>query len=57
VYAQRHRHRTTGASFFWPVFRVGWGIGVATNAWAVYRPDEPSKDRIRRQMERLRGQP
>ena len=24
----------TGAGFFWPIFPiVGWGIGVAANAW------------------------
>src|SRR5262249_35842375 len=27
----------TGAGFFWPVFVIlGWGIGIAANAWDVY---------------------
>ena len=45
----------TGAHFFWPVIpAVGWGIGVVMNAWDVYRPEEPSEDRIRREMELLK---
>jgi hypothetical protein len=43
----------TGAAFFWPIFPLlGWGIGVAFNAWDVYRPPI-SEDRIRREMDRL----
>ena len=39
--------------FFWPIFPLlGWGIGVAFNAWDVYRPPI-SEDRIRREMDRL----
>jgi hypothetical protein len=42
----------TGADFFWPIFpMVGWGIGVVMNAWDVYRSEEPTEDRIRREME------
>jgi hypothetical protein len=44
----------TGHHFFWPVFpMVGWGIGVAMNAWDVYRNDEPDEGQIRREMDRL----
>ncbi len=43
--------------FFWPVFPiVGWGIGVALNAWDVYRGgDEFDEGQIRREIERLQG--
>jgi hypothetical protein len=42
-----------GAAFFWPIFPLlGWGIGVAFNAWDVDRPPI-SEDRIRREMDRL----
>jgi hypothetical protein len=40
----------TGARFFWPVFPlIGWGIGVAFNAWEVYgrRPITGQRDRAR----------
>jgi hypothetical protein len=44
----------TGHGFFWPIFPiVGWGIGVVMNAWDVYRSDEPTEERIRREMERI----
>lgn len=46
---------TSPGSFFWPVFPIlGWGIGLAFNIWDVYSP-EPSEERIRREMDRLRG--
>jgi hypothetical protein len=45
----------TNAGFFWPIFpMVGWGIGVAMNAWDVYGRDELDEDRIGREMNRLR---
>jgi hypothetical protein len=45
----------TGAHFFWPVFPImGWGIGVAFNAWDVYRREEPDEARIRREMDAIR---
>lgn len=44
----------TGASFFWPIFPlVGWGIGLAAHAMEAYGR-EPSEERIRREIERLR---
>lgn len=47
----------TGAGFFWPIFPIlGWGIGVAANAWDVYGRKPISEDEIRRESERLRGQ-
>ena len=46
----------TGAGFFWPVFPIlGWGIGVAANAWDVYGRKPISEDKIRREADRLRG--
>ena len=45
----------TGAGFFWPVFPIlGWGIGLAANAWDVYGQREMSEDAISREAERLR---
>ena len=45
----------TGAGFFWPVFPIiGWGIGVAANAWDVFSRDLPTEAEIRREMDRLR---
>lgn len=45
----------TGAGFFWPVFPImGWGIGLAFNAWDVYRRQIPTEERILREMESLR---
>jgi hypothetical protein len=46
----------TGAGFFWPAFPIlGWGIGVAANAWDVYGRKPISEDEIRRETDRLRG--
>jgi fatty acid desaturase len=45
----------TGAAFFWPVFPIiGWGIGLAFNAWDTYGHRPMSEDRIRREADRLR---
>jgi hypothetical protein len=44
-----------GGPFFWPVFPlVGWGIGLAANAWDVYRPDPTSEEKIQREIDRMR---
>jgi hypothetical protein len=41
-------------TFFWPVFvLLGWGIGLAFNAWDVLFPGT-SEERIRAEMDRLR---
>jgi 2TM domain len=46
----------TGSGFFWPVFPIaGWGVGLAANAWDVYRRKPISEEEIRRETERLRG--
>jgi hypothetical protein len=44
----------TGASLFWPIFPiVGWGIGVAANAWDAYGRKPVTEDRIQREIRRL----
>jgi len=46
----------TGSGFFWPIFpMLGWGIGVAFNAWDVYVRAEPTEEQVLREMEELRG--
>ncbi len=46
----------TGSGFFWPIFPIlGWGVGVAANAWDVYGRKPISEDEIRRETERLKG--
>ena len=45
----------TGAGFFWPVFPImGWGIGLAFNAWDVYRRQVPTEEQILHEIEELR---
>ena len=46
----------TSAGFFWPIFPImGWGIGVALNAWDVYGRPQITEEQIRREQERLRS--
>jgi hypothetical protein len=48
----------TGAGYFWPIFPIlGWGIGVAFNAWDAYGRKDFSEEEIRREAERLRSGP
>jgi 2TM domain len=45
----------TGAGFFWPIFPImGWAIGLAFNAWDVYRRQVPTEEQVVREMESLR---
>jgi uncharacterized ion transporter superfamily protein YfcC len=45
----------TSGGFFWPIFPiVGWGIGVAFNAWDAYGRRPITEEDIRREQERLR---
>jgi 2TM domain len=40
----------------WPIFPIlGWGIGVAANAWDVYGRKPITEEEIRREADRLRG--
>lgn len=44
----------TSHAFFWPIFiLVGWGVGVVANAWDAYGGDEPTEDRISREMDKI----
>jgi hypothetical protein len=46
----------TGSDFFWPIFPIlGWGIGLAANAWDVYGRRPISEQDIEQEMSRLRG--
>jgi hypothetical protein len=46
----------TGVGFFWPIFPiVGWGIGVAANAWDAYGRKPISDERIQREIRRLQS--
>ena len=41
----------SGRGYFWPIWIiVGWGIGLAFNAWSVYFERPVSEDDIRREM-------
>jgi uncharacterized ion transporter superfamily protein YfcC len=42
----------TGAGFPWPIFvTVFWGLGIATQAWAIYRGTAPiTEAQIEREM-------
>ena len=45
----------TGGGFFWPVFlMLAWGVGLIFHARDVYWGDEPTEDRIRREIEHMR---
>ena len=40
--------------FFWPIFPiVGWGVAVALNAYAVYRGNVYTEDRIQQELKKL----
>lgn len=40
--------------FFWPIFLIlGWGIGVALNAWDVYRNDAFTEEQIQKEIEHM----
>ncbi|HEX2468282.1 MAG TPA: 2TM domain-containing protein [Solirubrobacterales bacterium] len=43
---------------FWPIFPIlGWGIGVAANAWDVYGRRPITESEIRHEVETLRPGP
>ena len=43
----------SGFGYFWPIWAiVGWGIGLAFNAWGAYFQKPISEDEIQREMER-----
>jgi hypothetical protein len=47
----------TGSGFFWPIFPIlGWGIGVAANAWDVYGRKPITEEAVQRETDRLRAE-
>lgn len=39
--------------YFWPIWVIlGWGIGLASHAWAVYGRGGITEDQIQREMQR-----
>jgi len=43
----------SGAGYFWPIWPIlGWGIGLAFNAWAAYFEKPITEQEVRREMER-----
>jgi len=43
----------SSGGYFWPIWPIlGWGIGLAFNAWAVYFQRPITEDDIRKEMER-----
>ena len=47
---------TSDGGLFWPIFPIlGWGIGLAANAWDVYGRKPITEDEIRQEQERLRS--
>jgi len=47
---------TTPDDLFWPVFPiVGWGIGLAANAWDAYGRKPITEEDIEAERERLRA--
>jgi len=45
----------SGRGYFWPMWvMIGWGIGVAFNAYDVYGRREITEEDIRREIERQR---
>jgi hypothetical protein len=46
----------SGGGQFWPIFPIlGWGIGLAANAWDVYFRRDITDADIEREVERLRS--
>jgi hypothetical protein len=46
----------TPDALFWPIFpMLGWGIGVAANAWDVFVRKPITEAEIEREEQRLRG--
>ncbi len=47
---------TSDGGLFWPIFpMLGWGIGVAANAWDVYGRKPLTEEEIEREAQRLRS--
>ncbi len=47
---------TSHSDWPWPVFvTLGWGIGLAMNAWEVFVRKPITEEEVQREMEHLRG--
>ena len=47
---------TSGSWFPWPLWvTLGWGIGLAFNAWDVYLRRPIAEDEVQREIDRLRA--
>lgn len=45
---------TSSNHFFWPIFPIaGWGIGLAMNAWTVWRGEDFTEEQVEREVARL----
>jgi len=45
----------TSRGYFWPIWViVGWGIGLAFNAWDAFGRTEVSESEVRAEMDKLR---
>jgi hypothetical protein len=45
-----------GDSLFWPIFPIlGWGVGVAANAWDVFIRRPITEEDVQRETDRLRS--
>lgn len=43
----------SGAGFFWPIWPIlGWGVGLALNAWTLYGQRPFTEDDIRKETQR-----
>ena len=48
----------TDAGYFWPAWvMLGWGVGLALNAWDVYFRRPITEEDIQNEMQRLRREP
>ena len=48
----------TGAGYFWPAWvLLGWGVGLALNAWDVFFRRAITEADIDREMKRNQGRP
>jgi hypothetical protein len=45
----------TGGGFFWPIFLIlAWGVGLIFHARDAYVDEEPTEEKIRREMQHMR---
>lgn len=46
----------TNAGYFWPMWvMIGWGVGLAFNAWDVFGRKDISEADVRAEMDKMRG--